>query len=224
MKTFICFGAHSDDIEFSCTGTAYRLLQRGYRGIFVIMTNGENGFKAGKVSADERIAIRKREQMEVAKKMQLDEVIFLDYRDGFLEYSEELRERITALLKQYKPEIIFSFDPANQEFDDINLFHRDHRVAAQAVFDACFAAKNLWMYEGEPHRVPYVFFYGSHKPNHYEDITDIIDLKLDWLACHSSQFPEWQKLERFIKEELAAQHPYYQYSEPFRVLPIRQIT
>ncbi|MBD3223364.1 MAG: hypothetical protein GF313_01435 [Caldithrix sp.] len=224
MKTFLCIGAHPDDIEFSCTATAYRLIQQGYKGRFVIMTNGENGFKADHVPREERVAIRKEEQMEVARLMGIDDVILLDYQDGFLQYTEELRRQITTIIKDHRPQIVFSFDPANQEFDDINLFHRDHRVAAQVVFDACFAAKNLWMYPGDSHRVSQLYFYGSNKPNHYEDITDLIDQKMEWLTCHKSQFPDVTKLERFIKDELSSGHPVYRYSEAFRVMPIRQIT
>jgi LmbE family N-acetylglucosaminyl deacetylase len=224
MRNLICFGAHADDIEFGCMGTVIKLLREGYQARFVILTNGENGFKMGQASPEERIKIRKEEQMEVGRRLGLEEVIFLDHADGFLSYSEALRRRIVEILKQFCPDKVFSFDPANQEFDNINLFHRDHRIAAQAVFDACFAAKNLWMYPGQPHRVEQIFFFGSHKPNHYVDISDVIESKLELLACHRSQFPDFSRVEKFIRERMSKTHAEYAYAESFRVLKVEQIT
>jgi LmbE family N-acetylglucosaminyl deacetylase len=224
MKTAMCIGAHPDDMEFVCTGTLMQLLRDGYRGILVVLTNGENGFKAGAQPPAERVAIRKREQLAAARRLGLDEVIFLDHRDGFLEYTEDLRRRLVELLRRYRPEIVFTFDPANQAFDNLNLFHRDHRVAALAVFDAVFAAKNLWMYEGESYRVGQLWFYGSAAPDRFVDITAEIDRKLELLRCHASQFPDPAKLERFIREDVSRPHDDYRYCERFRVLTIEQVT
>jgi LmbE family N-acetylglucosaminyl deacetylase len=224
MRNLICFGAHADDIEFGCMGTVIKLLREGYQARFVILTNGENGFKMGQASPEERIRIRKEEQLDVGQRLGLEEVIFLDHADGFLTYSEALRRRIVEILKQFRPNKVFSFDPANHEFDNINLFHRDHRIAAQAVFDACFAAKNLWMYPGKPHRVEEIFFFGSHKPNHYVDISEVIEAKLELLACHRSQFPDFGRVEKFIRDRMSKTHEEYAYAESFRILKVEQIT
>jgi len=154
MESIVCFAAHPDDLEFTCTGTLSRLKDEGYEIIYVIVTNGENGFKSEpKLTAKERIEIRKEEQLEVAKLLGVKRVIFLGYIDGFLEYAEELRSKLVEIIKKYKPEIVFSFDPANRTFCSLNLLHRDHRIVSEAVFDACFAAKNQLMYPGELHRV-----------------------------------------------------------------------
>ena len=224
MRDLICFGAHADDIEFGCMGTVIKLLREGWRGRSVILTNGESGFKMGSAPRNERIAIRKAEQLEVGRRLGLEEILFLDYPDGFLTYTEELRRRLAGILKDFRPERVFTFDPANREFDNINLFHRDHRIVGEAVFDACFAAKNLWMYPGDPHRVEEIHFFGSHKPNHFVDISDVIDLKLELLACHRSQFPDFAKVEKFVRERMSKQHAEYAYAESFRVLKIEQIT
>lgn len=224
MKKIVAFAAHPDDLEFSCSATLYKLINAGYRASYIIITNGENGFKTGNVAVEDRIKIRKQEQLKVADKLGLEQVIFLDYKDGFLEYVEHLRFQLVEIIKHYQPEIVFSFDPANQTFDNINLFHRDHRLTAQAVFDACFAAKNPWMYPGKPHRIDRIYFYGSHQPNYFEDISDLIDFKLELLACHRSQFPDFSKVERFIKEEVSAQSKLFKYSEAFRILKLRQLT
>jgi LmbE family N-acetylglucosaminyl deacetylase len=224
MKKILAIAAHPDDLEFSCTATLHKLMQEGYKTRYLVITNGENGFKAGDLPATQRIQIRKEEQLRSAGKLGVEHVIFLDYKDGFLEYSEKLRLQLVEQIKAYQPEIIFSFDPANLQFDNLNLFHRDHRVAAQAVFDACFAAKNHWMYPGPAHRVERIYFYGSQQPNHFEDISDLIDFKLRLLACHQSQFPDFSKVERFIREVVSAQSRQHKYSEAFRILEVQQLT
>lgn len=224
MKTFLAFAAHPDDLEFSCTGMMMRLVEEGYRGIYVIITNGENGFKAGKVSADQRVEIRKQEQLRAAEMVGITKVKFLDHVDGFLEYSESLRRRLVEIIKQYKPEIVLSWDPANRDFDNLNLLHRDHRICAEMVFDACFAAKNLHMYEGDAHRVGHLYFYGSNKPNYYEDISGRMNKKLDILRNHASQFPDFSKVDKFIRELNSNPDSGFTYSEAFRVMEVVQVT
>jgi LmbE family N-acetylglucosaminyl deacetylase len=224
MKELMCFGAHADDIEFGCMGTVIKHLKDGWRARFVILTNGENGFKIGQAPPEERVRIRKEEQLEVGRKLGIEEIIFLDYPDGFLEYTEDMRRRIAGILKQYRPQKVFSFDPANREYDNLNLFHRDHRIAAEVVFDACFAAKNLWIYPGEAHRVEEIYFFGSHKPDCFIDVGDVIDTKLELLACHRSQFPDFSKVEKFVREKMSKIHDGYDFAEGFRVLRVEQIT
>ena len=141
--------------------------------------------------------------LKLARKLGVHEVVFLEYSDGFLTYTEELRSQLVGIIKKYQPQIIFSFDPSNRDYDNLNIFHRDHRVLSEAVFDACFAAKNKHMYPGSPHQIEKIYFYASNKPNHSEDITNTIDFKLELLACHQSQFPDFKKIADYIKNTLS---------------------
>jgi len=224
-KTIVGFAAHPDDLEFTCTGTLNKMKESGYEINYVIVTNGENGFKKdSKWEPKERIEIRLREQLEVARKLGVNEVVFLDYSDGYLTYTEELRSQLVGIIKKYQPQIVFSFDPANRDFDNLNLFHRDHRVLSEVVFDACFAAKNKHMYPGLPHKVEKIYFYGSNMPNYYEDITNSIDFKLELLACHQSQFPDFKNVADYVKDKLSKGTKKYKYSEAFRILEVEQLT
>jgi LmbE family N-acetylglucosaminyl deacetylase len=220
MSRFLCFCAHPDDAEFTCAGAMLRLVEAGHQGTLVVVTDGANGFKAAPLPAGERVAVREREQLESARVLGIADVVFLRYRDGFLEETEDLRARLVTEIRRVRPQTVFTFDPANQEFDSLNLFHRDHRITARAVFDALFAARNLWMYDGPPHAVETVLFYGTHRPDHFVDITGQIDRKLTALACHTSQFPDFARVERFIRDDISAPHGEFRHCERFRRLEV----
>ena len=225
-KVIVAVGAHPDDIEFGCPVTLSNYREKGYEIYYIIATNGENGFKVKSLSGKDRIDIRKTEQLTAAKKVGVKEVHFLGFKDGFLDYSDNLREKITLLFKELKPEIVFTFDPANMEFDNINLNHRDHRNISMAVFDAVFAAKNDFIYPDKngKHRIEKIYFFGTNKPNHIVDITDKIDFKLDVLKSFKSQFPNFESFAKFFKENIGSVSDKYKYSEVFRVVEVVQIS
>ena len=108
--------------------------------------------------------MRRREQEEVARRAGLASVDFLGHPDGFLYDEETLRRQLVEALRRTRPHTVFAFDPANLRFDDLNLHHRDHRVVARATFDACFLARNRWIYPGEPHEVERILFFASAEP------------------------------------------------------------
>jgi LmbE family N-acetylglucosaminyl deacetylase len=222
-KTLIAVGAHPDDIEFSCSGTIMKLREKGYECYYIVATNGENGFKTGHKPRKQRIQIRLKEQLKAAKKLGVKKVFFLGCRDGFLQNNDQLRARIVMIIKKIKPEIIFSFDPANRTYENINLQHRDHRNIGKAVFDAVFAAKNRYMYGGAPHLVNYLYFFGSDKPDYFVNITDCIDKKLEVLAEHKSQFSDFRKVDSWVRNYLSKFTRIYRFSEAFRIVKIEQI-
>jgi len=222
-KTVLAVGAHPDDIEFSCTGLLMKLIERGYDVYYVVATNGENGFKTGSKPRKQRIAVRHREQLNAAGKLGVKRVFFLGYKDGFLSNNDELRKKLVRIIKNVKPEIIFSFDPANRTYENINLQHRDHRNIGKAVFDAVFAAKNKYMYPGKPHKVDYFYFFGSEKPDYFENISGYINKKLEILEEHKSQFSDFGKVEKWVKSYLSKFTKKYKYSEAFRIIEIEQI-
>jgi len=201
-------------------------IKKGYEVIYVIATGGENGFKLKSLSGSERTNIRKKEQLAAAKIAGAKSVIFLGFNDGFLEYDDALREKITVLIKEYRPEIVFSFDPANLDFDNINLHHRDHRNLARAVFDSVFAAKNDFIFPDKngKHRVDKIYFFGTNKPNREVDITGYMDIKLRMLKCYKSQFPNFRNFEKFFRENIACKSAEGKCTETFRIMDIVQIS
>ena len=74
------------------------------------------------------------------------------------------------------------------------MWHRDHRIAAQATLDAVFPfARDHLSYpdlleEGlQPHKVKEVWLWADDDINYRSDITDTFDIKMAALDCHKSQ-------------------------------------
>jgi LmbE family N-acetylglucosaminyl deacetylase len=134
-----------------------------------------------------------------------------------------LRKKLVQIIKNVKPEIIFSFDPANNSYENINLNHRDHRNIGQAVFDSVFAAKNKYMYPGKPHRVNVLYFFGSSRPNCFVNITKNLNRKIEILRQHCSQFSDFDEVEDWIREHLSKFTKKFKYSEAFRVVKVLQV-
>ena len=219
-KVILAISAHPDDIEFGCGGTMFKFKEKGYKIFLIVATNGENGFKIGHKSRKDRIKIRYKEQKEAAKILGIEKVFFLHYRDGYLRNDEKLRDNIAGIIKQVKPEIIVSFDPAYHAFKNINLNHRDHRAIAEAGFDAVFAARNRYMLPGKPHIVKQFYFYITEKPNHYENITKYIDKKIELVSQHRSQYYDIDTMKDWIKSHLSSYTKKFKYSEQFRIVNI----
>lgn len=222
-KVVMVIAAHPDDIEFTCCGTISRLLKQGYTGVYVVVSNGESGFKIAEQPREIRVKTREKEQMAAAKVIGVRNVLFLHQKDSFIKNDDNLRKRLVSLIKKYKPNIVVTFDPANKEFNNINLHHRDHRRVAECVFDSVFAAKNKYIFPGEPWKVDEMYFFGTAKPNYFVDISDIIDLKIKALSMHKSQFSDFEKTRRYILKWTSENTKEYKHSEAFRIIKIRQI-
>ena len=117
-------------------------------------------------------AIREKEQVAAAEIVGVRMVIFLRLKDGELENNREFRKMLVRVLRQYRPDVVLSMDPANLRFENVYVSHADHRAAALAVFDAIYpAARNLNFFpalleEGlMPHAVNRIYFFGTADPN-----------------------------------------------------------
>ncbi|MBZ0203836.1 MAG: PIG-L family deacetylase [Ignavibacteria bacterium] len=221
-KVILAVSAHPDDIEFSCGGTMFKYEELGFEIYFAVATNGENGFKIAHKPKAERIKIRHKEQLKAAGVLGVKKVFFLNQRDCHLEYTEGLRTKLVKIIKEVEPDIIFSFDPANKSFESINLNHRDHRIIAEAVFDAVFAARNRYAYPGNPHAVSFFHFFGPDKPNYFENITKYIDCKIKLIEAHRSQFDDYNSMAKWVKFHLSSYTRKYKFSEKFRIVEIKK--
>jgi LmbE family N-acetylglucosaminyl deacetylase len=202
--------AHPDDPEFFCGGTVARWSAEGRRVSYCLLTHGERGADGSDTDLKELARRRVREQKAAAKVLGVEDVLFLDHPDGYLEPTLELRKDIVRVIRGIRPEIVITCDPSTffPRFQSIN--HADHRAAGAAALDAVFPAARSSLYfpeleseEGlKPHKVKTVFVAGSNHPNIDIDVTEYLDLKLKALAHHTSQIRDMESVANRVRERM----------------------
>jgi LmbE family N-acetylglucosaminyl deacetylase len=194
--------AHPDDIEFSVAGTAAKWAKHGSEVTYVVLTDGNVGSHDPEMTRKQIGQIRRQEQAAAAKVAGAAHCIFLGYDDGSLEPTLTLRKQLVKLIRQHKPNDLVCGDP-NMYFRGDRLNHPDHRAAARAALDAVFPACEMRLlypeFEAEgiqPHKVNFVFITTDQELNHFEDISESIDTKLEALNEHHSQLGDIDYSER----------------------------
>lgn len=196
-KTAMFIFAHPDDIEFGVAGTAAVWARAGCRVIYVLITDGNVGSHEAGMTPEKLSEIRRAEQTAAGAVVGA-ECVYLGYHDGFLQPTLELRKDLVRLIRKYKPDAVVCGDPTNFFPSENYINHPDHRAAATAVLDAVFPAAEMSLLYPDlaaeglvGHKVNHVFLTFSERANHYVDITDTIDLKIEALKQHASQLGEW---------------------------------
>jgi len=181
--------AHPDDIDFGSAGSIAKWCAEGWTVYYVLATSGDKGTHDPNMTGQELAAIREEEQREAARVLGVKECIFLGYPDGFVYPTAELRGQIVRLFRQYKPDVVLTWDGFRSGFN-----HLDHRNIGITVRDAVYPATRDRLYypeherEGLPeHRVNEMLLAGSDKPDYFVDISAFIEKKVDAMLSHRSQ-------------------------------------
>lgn len=227
------FGAHPDDLDWGCAGTAALWAQQGKEIYYVLTTSGETGedHQRGLVLPPAEMAdIRETEQRLAAGIIGVKEVFFLGQPDGRVEPTLAFRDQLVNVIRRLRPHTVVSMDPGHWAFDSFYLYHPDHRATALAVYDAIYPGAGTRSYVPQPddglppHKVREVYFSGTRAPNTYVDITTTIELKIQALSSHRSQLTDLPVIARHVRE-MAGRHGEYtgcRYAEAFRRLEVPQ--
>lgn len=231
-KVVLAIGAHPDDLDFGTSGSAAKWAEGGAEVYYLLVTDGSKGSSDRHISSSDLIKLRRDEQLAAGKILGLKEVFFLDYEDGLLTNSVDLKRDIVRVIRQTKPDILVTMDPGvlyEASFGFIN--HPDHRAAGQAALDAVFplARDHLsfpeLLAEGlEPHKVPHVLLMRFGGDNNYSvDISTTIDKKLEALAAHASQMPNLTQTQQLVRDfgKRAGQASGYDYAEGYLRIDLR---
>jgi LmbE family N-acetylglucosaminyl deacetylase len=197
VKRAMGVGAHPDDSEFGAFGTLAKLVRQGVDCTLVVVTNGNAGGE-GDRTHEELARVRVEEQVAAARVIGIERIINLGYDDGYVTPSLELRKDLTRVIRQYEPDLVISPN-AVRNYGYIGGNHPDHLAVGEATLAAIYpAARNPMAFpdllekEGlEKWVVNWVYVTGAtlERPNHWEDITDVLDKKVEALLAHQSQLP-----------------------------------
>jgi LmbE family N-acetylglucosaminyl deacetylase len=129
--------------------------------------------------------IREEEQKQAAKILGVQTVTFLDgYYDSFIESTIELRRVLTIHIRKWQPDVIFTFDPWKRY-----ELHPDHRATGLCTIDAIAVSRDWMTYSDQlpEHNVKGVYFFNTDEINHWVDISEVIDKKIEARCAHVSQ-------------------------------------
>ena len=199
--------AHPDDIEFVVAGTVAKWVQAGAWVRYVLVTSGDAGSHQPGITRQELARVREAEQRAAAHIVGVDDVVFLGYHDGEVEPTLALRRDLVREVRRFKPDVVVCFDPTRLFVGDGYINHPDHRAAGPAALDAVVPAAAMPLIfaelreEGlEPHRVRELLVAATPEPDTWIDITETIDLKIEALRQHTSQFPDDWDPSEMIRE------------------------
>ncbi len=223
--------AHPDDAEIVAGGTLSRWAAAGREVHLLVLTNGDRGSSDPDLDRVALAATRAAETQAAAALMGLTSAVVLSTHDGELANTEDARESVVRRIREVRAETLVSCDPTSWFFDNRYYNHSDHRTAGVVALDSAFPGS------GNPHffseqlaeglaaqEVHDIWLGWTNDPNHREDITGFLRLKMDALFLHESQVSG--EGIKFFQEELAKDAAEegarigVQHAESFRVLDL----
>ena len=173
FRRVLCVVAHPDDVEYGTSSAVAAWTSQGIEVAYLLLTRGEAGMDGR--PPDETAQLRMREQLDGSAAVGVTRVEFLQYPDGVLVYSLEMRRDIARVIRRFRPDAVLvgSWDV---EFV-AGLNQADHRVAGLAAVDAVRDAGNRWVFpelvdEGlDPWSPRWLLVSGDDRPTHGVDVT-----------------------------------------------------
>ncbi len=106
--TVLAIVAHPDDLEYGAAAAVAKWTAAGHRVDYLLVTRGEAGIDA--MAPAQAAQVREREQRASAAIVGVEEVTFLDYPDGTIEYGLPLRRDLTAAIRDCRPDTLLLFN------------------------------------------------------------------------------------------------------------------
>lgn len=200
-KLHICvFGAHVGDAEITAGATVCKYTRAGHKATIVHLTPGEKGHPS--LSPGKYREQKIKEAHESAKIMGAD-VRILDYKDGELLNSEEVKLRICDIIREIKPDIVITHWKGSFHKDHINC----HHIVMEGVFYAAVpgierplpAHPIRLMYFAENWEDPF-----DYKPNVWLDVSPVFEQWQEALRTHAlfrgevASFDYWRYYEGLV--------------------------
>jgi LmbE family N-acetylglucosaminyl deacetylase len=224
--------AHPDDAEFLAGGTIATWIAAGWEVAYLLCTRGDGGTDDPAITTEQLAALRQAEQQQAAALLGVTSVEFLDYPDGQLQHTLDLRRQLTRAIRRHRPDRLLCFDPQTHWFPDY-VNHPDHYTSGEAALAAAFptARERLafpeLLAEGlGPHKVMEIWLVGSLQPNHWVDISATLERKIAAMLAHASQVGDGREATAALHRraaEAGRQAPApLDAAEPFRVIHMRR--
>ena len=200
-RTVLAVGAHPDDVEILCAGTLALLHAKGWKVECATMTPGDCG-STTQTRADIS-AIRRKEAASSAAVLN-GNYQCMECDDIFIAYDRPTLLKVIKLVRQVKPEIVFTMSPED--------YMIDHEMTSAVVRTACFSAgmKNIDTDGIEPFPgIPHLYYLDPVegkdalgrviRPTTIVDISSTMGRKEQMFLCHETQL-SWLMVHHGVDE------------------------
>jgi len=225
-RSALAIYAHPDDADVAAGGLLAQWASEGVEVHVVVICDGAKGSHSPNSEASAIRETRREELQFASDLLGARSVTSLDWPDGAVTNSEELREALVGLVRSYKPEVVLGPDPTATFFGGVYVNHRDHREVGWALLDAVAPAAAMPLYfpeQGPPHQVSVLLLSGTHEPDVVADVSHTIDTKVKAVLAHASQLAGDADAIRDVVLERAEQAGYpvgVAYGEAFRCVEL----
>jgi LmbE family N-acetylglucosaminyl deacetylase len=221
--------AHPDDLEYGAASAVARWTSQGKYVGYLLATRGEAGIDA--MPPEEVGPLREQEEITSAGLVGVQDVEFLDYTDGVIEYGLPLRRDIARSVRKHRSDVLITLN-FELTWGGTILNMADHRWLGLAVLDAARDAGNRWIFPEllDEGLLPWggvkkVLVAGSANPTHGVDVTDFLDRGIASLQAHQAYIENLSgdfNPESFLSNNAAATGKLFgcQYAVAFEVIEI----
>ena len=146
-KRIIFFGAHPDDADILCSGTAIKLARAGHKVKFVSVTNGDTGHYS--LSREETAKIRIEEARQAGLTSGIAEYQVIADQNCGVEPTLANRIKIMRILRSWNPDLVITHRLCD--------YHPDHRATAQLVMDCAYTCMVPTSAKTPPFRIRFLY-------------------------------------------------------------------
>lgn len=230
-KVVLAIGAHADDMDCCAGGALAKWAGEQAEVYQLIVTDGSKGVSNYHGDIRELAATRRVEQQTASIALGLKDVFFLNYEDGALENTQQLRRDLVRYIRRLKPDVVVTWDPSMLYCVEQGMVnHTDHRVTGQATLDSVYPSAGNSMTFPEllaedlhPHKVQTVLLLNFTAPNYVVDISYTFEHKTQAMRAHVSQFAQMDAMieqQRQAATNLGQVHG-FSYAEGFVRIDIK---
>jgi LmbE family N-acetylglucosaminyl deacetylase len=159
----LAVGAHPDDVEIGAGGLLLKEVRSKNEVYIYILTYGEAG------GTD--TGTREKEARMSAKAIGAKEIRFGSFKDTKLSPDDDLVNSIEGMINHIEPDLVLTHSIKDE--------HHDHRAVGLTTIEAARYSPKIFAYEN-PLTKDFV-------PQHYIDISDVIEEKLKILSLFDTQ-------------------------------------
>jgi LmbE family N-acetylglucosaminyl deacetylase len=135
--------AHPDDVEYAAAAAVATWTDQGKQVAYLMASRGECGIDG--MAPAKAAEVREREQRASAAVVGVTDVTFLNYPDGLIEYSLDLRRDLAHAVRRYRPELIVTLNH-HEHWRGVSWNTPDHRNVGRAALDSADTAANRYLF------------------------------------------------------------------------------